>query len=1064
MKQKLRLCAGILALLVCVLLPLGAAARDWWTMEADYLLQDRPPVTETGSYSRIFLPRVTAQTVDGIAMDMTYEVSRDGTVLAEGAYTEGTYFDLSGAGTYLFTLQGVEASNAYTFEVRAEDALASFVAETPVPTQVKLSNAFSAPAAKILWQGSEQEAEISLNMADGAVYRYEEKAVPQAGRMTVCYRASFAGQMQEFSFEVSVLDDTLGFYDESGSFYPAGTAPFENDELRGVVLNGTSAKTYTFSKILNLSAVTKDDPLIVLNNAATEAERVVPKVRIVDAHDSKNYIEIQGRWSADNADMVYSVAAASGQSLVGHLGGESFYNGAAFGTETNFPTSALVGKEHPAIFSYDAGEKAVYAGWYGEMRLIADFDADYQLRAWEGFTTGEVYLVVVRQSDNDFICVESVAGQSLGETEKDTVAPVIRLDAAADGEVPYAVAGVAYPLPEATAYDVFEGVLPVELHVFKGCDATSGVEMNIENGTFVPRDAGYYTAVYSAQDSYGNIALYKRDLLSVDAEDAPVVTAEISGLPATAFAGEKLRLPKPENITGGSGEVTYAVKLLSPDGTETPLTEKEFVLTAEGKNTVEYVFTDYLGITQSISFAIDVVPAAAPILYELQMPEALMSGKVFHIPEAQCAGKADVTVTATLDGAPLEILDGTVTPETNGRDAELMLIYTATDEKGTSSREYTILVYGYDNGDRTSYFRTEQGAFTAEQKDGAIAFATEQADSTLRFINSVLADKLTVTLSLATENNGIERITILAADAQNPEIQVRFDLVRNEAAEDGKLAFYINGARANDLTVETYDGVATAVLTYQKSSDSVTDAARSTLGKLTQTVNGEAFDGFPSGEVTLTFACETNGAGGFEIQKINNQVFSGGDAFFDNYPELSVKGALPLQAKVGDILTLPGARAADVLSPNVGVTLSVRRGTEMILENVPAEAANELTLDTYGTYYVTYQYTDGSAERSMACTVQTMETEPPTVEMSKLPKSGEVGQRITLALPEVSDAHSQTLRVSVIVREPNYNLFKLNEDALFFVPARAGTYTILFYVSDECSNYQIATHEIVVRD
>ena len=48
MKQKLRLCAGILALLVCVLLPLGEAARDWWTMEADYLLQDRPPVTETG--------------------------------------------------------------------------------------------------------------------------------------------------------------------------------------------------------------------------------------------------------------------------------------------------------------------------------------------------------------------------------------------------------------------------------------------------------------------------------------------------------------------------------------------------------------------------------------------------------------------------------------------------------------------------------------------------------------------------------------------------------------------------------------------------------------------------------------------------------------------------------------------------------------------------------------------------------------------------------------------------------------------------------------------------------
>ena len=100
----------------------------------------------------------------------------------------------------------------------------------------------------------------------------------------------------------------------------------------------------------------------------------------------------------------------------------------------------------------------------------------------------------------------------------------------------------------------------------------------------------------------------------------------------------------------------------------------------------------------------------------------------------------------------------------------------------------------------------------------------------------------------------------------------------------------------------------------------------------------------------------------------------------------------------------------------------------------------------------------------MACTVQTMETEPPTVELPKLPKTGKVGERITLALPEVSDDHSQTLRVSVIVREPNYNLFKLNEDALSFVPERAGTYTILFYVSDECSNYQIAAHEIVVKD
>ena len=51
MKKKRLWLVVSAVLLICALLPLGAAARDWWTMEADYILQDRPPVEETGSYS-----------------------------------------------------------------------------------------------------------------------------------------------------------------------------------------------------------------------------------------------------------------------------------------------------------------------------------------------------------------------------------------------------------------------------------------------------------------------------------------------------------------------------------------------------------------------------------------------------------------------------------------------------------------------------------------------------------------------------------------------------------------------------------------------------------------------------------------------------------------------------------------------------------------------------------------------------------------------------------------------------------------------------------------------------
>lgn len=1056
-------------LLAGSVLPSTGYARDWWLFETVYTLEDREPVEITGSQSRIFLPRLYAETIDGIDMDITYEVTKDDEVLTGGDYAEGTWVDLNGAGTYVFTFKGVDAINSWSFEVVADDSHPSFVADAPVPLNVYLDEAFKAPTAKIIFQGEEVEAAISLQMANGAVYQYDGKAVPESGLMTVVYKAKIGGEMVEFAYEVAVIDNEIGFYDENSNLYPAGTKPYEDLDLRGAVLNSTLNKKYTFSKVVDLSNATRDVPLIVMNNASIDdSGRTLPKVYIVDAHNSKNYIEIQGRWSLDNSNVVYSVAAAAGQTLVGHLGGSSYYNGDIFGTETTFPTSCTTSKDYPAAYYYDAEEKAIYAGWYGSINLVSDLDADYQTKPWEGFTTGEVYLVVERSGVSDFICVESVAGLSLADMNKDTIPPNMTVDVDRFDDVPYAVTGQEYPLFEASAVDIMDSVVPVEVHVYRGCDATSGVEMNISDGSFIPQDAGYYTIVYSASDRFNNTVMRKINVLTLDSEETPAITAEIMGLPETAFVGEKISLPKAKNISGGSGHVSNQINLISAGGTVTPVTEGYVIISEAGKNIIEYVFTDYLGITKTYSFEIDCTVSDAPILYELEMPEVLFSGKTFMLPEAEYAGDGsiEVSITAALDGENIKVVDNTVTAVTEKAQAQLELTYTAKSTTGTTSRTYTIQVLGGDSSDLTTYFQTINGGFELEQKQNSINLTTTQTDSSVRFINSVLADKLSMTLTVDSERNDSDRIAVTISDALHPSVSVRFDIVKKPDGDDkSKSEFYINGVRSGDIVGNFYGGVASLGITYKKSNSSVVDTEGNVLGRIIKTVSGEDFNGFPSGEVNIVISTgEVGGKGfSFDVVQINNQTFADRSNFYDNYPEIMINGTLSQQEEQGAQITIPTATGSDVLSPNVSMSLTVRRGTEIIVDSQPIIEPYMLTLDQYGTYYVVYNYSDGNADRSITYSIQTLEHNPPEVKAPKLTDKAKLGEKIEIPLPIVSDDNSENVHVSVFVREPNNNIKKLNEESMYFTAEKAGSYTVIYYAVDDCSNYQVIKHEITVK-
>lgn len=679
LRTKLITCI-VLSFLVFTLVfaPLSATAASWWIKEVTYTLQGRTVEQVTGTQSRIYLPEVKATLRDGIEMSVNYQISKDGEVLICGTYEKGVYYDLSGEGTYVFTYKGIDASNEYSFSVVADAMYPSIILEQDIAVVGYTDEPFIVPDGKIIYNSTEVSAQVTLTMENGNQYVIADKIVPEAGKMTVTYSADFEGKTISFSYDADILNPTIGFYDETGAFYSSGQKAYEHKELSGSVLNGLSTK-YTFSEIIDLSEATTEHPIVVLNNAATTQDvRVLPKVKIVDVYDSQNYIEIVGRWNANNATVVYSVAKAPKQAWVGFLNDE-LYTQSIFGTLTNFPTSFNASKEYPAAYYYNAEEKAVYASYHGSLLLISDLDADYQTFPWDGFTTGEVYIVVERSAADDYVCVESVAGFDLSSSQRDYVSPAIRVDMGIYTEAPYAVVGEKYPVFNATAVDFFDSKVPVTCSIYKGCDATSGVKLNLTDGCFVPYEAGNYTVAYYAEDSFGNQAVKKVNVLAINAETAPPITAQITAIPERTFVGEKIELPPPENISGGSGSVGYQVMAEYADGTKEELSEDYIIFKQEGVHTVKYILTDYLGQSRTYAFDIDCSRSESPILYRLVMPNYLRSGKLFTLPEAEFyeADTVEVYVEAFLDGQEIEIVDNAVTPVTEKEKSELIVTYYA---------------------------------------------------------------------------------------------------------------------------------------------------------------------------------------------------------------------------------------------------------------------------------------------------------------------------------------------------------------------------------------------------
>ena len=262
-----------------------------------------------------------------------------------------------------------------------------------------------------------------------------------------------------------------------------------------------------------------------------------------------------------------------------------------------------------------------------------------------------------------------------------------------------------------------------------------------------------------------------------------------------------------------------------------------------------------------------------------------------------------------------------------------------------------------------------------------------------------------------------------------------------------------------------YGGVASLTVTYKKSSNSFVDSEGNNLGKILTTQSGESFTGFPSNQVYMVISTGEVGSKGFgwNIMRINNQAFACDELFFDNYPELAVSGEVSLQCEIGGEIIAPAAYAVDVLSPNVDLTLTVRKGANVITENQPIDQPYTVKFQEYGKYFIVYNYESGDVYRSVTYPVQIIERTVPQIEVPKIPEKASLNQTVKLESATVSDDYSVDVQTVIVVREPNCNMFNLEKETMSFVADQKGIYTVFYYVYDECFNYQVIEHTITVE-
>lgn len=813
------------------------------------------------------------------------------------------------------------------------------------------------------------------------------------------------------------------------------------------------------------------------------------RIEMIDVRDESNYVTIQ--ITADpqlenSSNTSYFLACASnGQKLSGfeenknkvHVNNE-------YGAWSHFSFCGANGRNDYTGLYYDVTTKAIYAvNFLGSRKMIIDFDdpVHFGTYLWDGFTSNEVYCRIScdnYKTDAAKLLIRKYGDSDLTDPKiDDKVAPVLDIEFGgySKDNAPNALVNKPYPIFPVEAFDAMDGAVKANVEVYMNYYSSQKMEVKVKNGAFTPQMAGRYYIVYTSEDTRGNsVTEVVQITAQATCEPLAITFGEDTN---TRVEGDKYYFPARE-ISGGLGNLSLTVTA-ELNGKSLPIEEDGVRPYESGSLKIKYVLKDYIGQTYETEHEITLAEAVKPTFIEEPiLPKYLIAGNAYRLPalnaydyvSAQGAVLSTV-VSVNENGKAATLADGVYTPSANATEAEI--VYTAAVNGKTAEYRKVLPVYSVANSsglDMAKYFVFGENGSAATDSDGVNLTAT--ADEKFEFLNYVTALSFRTGFTLGETYAGVAKLHILLTDVKNSSKVLKFTY----SFEDGTAYFYVNDNESGKVAV---DGALEADkrfrLNLNTSGNKVSyDIKNNNVLPVNEFTDGTPYVGFTNSRAYVAYVFEgVSGEATIGVNDLNGGYFSDETEDWIK-PNLAWNGDVGGQREINTLLQLPELLANDVLSGDVDAYITVKSPNGSIvtdsqgnrLENLLCGGAQiEFLLSEYGDYLVSVKATDGAGNTtSTSILISVVDTQNPVLNISgSVVTTARVGDKIRLPKASATDNYSET-SVVVYVVYPTGEVLSVGDGVDGFVATVAGTYSVVYSVSDAAGNFVTKYYRITVTE
>ena len=552
-----------------------------------------------------------------------------------------------------------------------------------------------------------------------------------------------------------------------------------------------------------------------------------------------------------------------------------------------------------------------------------------------------------------------------------------------------------------------------------------------------------------------------------------------AGLQTATFVGQETEVAV-INPTESKAE-NYTLTVVDENGDEVSVVRNKFTPAKAGEYKCYYTY-ELFGEVYQYDYTITASVKDGPVFNKApQFPYAFMANREYTLPQLTATDYSQNGAAATVkvSVAGVEENDYAFTPAYNGVGTETEITYTAT--VGAKMETLTVKVpvlnpfINDEEVDITDIFVST--AFESKKlTDEAIVY-TATKDATLQYANFFYADNTPINFGFGA-NDGAKAITVTYTSYEDPSVAVKLRY------EKGNLSLGTGKAILNDSLSVSYEYEPNQQLSiqYNGKRNTLVGAGGVELFTVTTDTLGRPFNGFPGDLVKVSFDVEdVYGVCDICIYKIGSQMLGGVDS--DLIAPTVNRIATPMEYKVGDVVTIPGAYVLDVIDPYTTIKVTVKYNGQVVedingrrLQNVDGKKAISFVVEKSGQYSMTSQVMDGAGNPNLMPITNNFyvyDYNPPVISVSgSLPTSVKVGDKITIPTITATDAENGskiTLQICVIRDTMHMTQIAVDDDnrndcsitGATYTFTKAGTYTIRIIATDDSANYARQEYTIV---